>query len=118
MPGSATLEEIEALALKQSAHPEEDQVVTITFVEEDEGEKEGNMLSVLPTAYCLPFGVLSVIVVYYSDDGSGRAAVATFYTPKALASCTATSLSASIFDDFAHFPQNAVRLPELLSSLH
>ncbi|CAI5710826.1 unnamed protein product [Peronospora destructor] len=49
MSGSATQQEIEALALKQSAHPEKDQVVAITFVEEDEGEKEGNMLSV-PTA--------------------------------------------------------------------
>ncbi|CAI5741064.1 unnamed protein product [Peronospora destructor] len=49
MSGSATQEEIEALALKQSAHPEKDQVVAITFIEEDEGEKDGNMLSV-PTA--------------------------------------------------------------------
>ncbi|CAI5706505.1 hypothetical protein KXD40_006439 [Peronospora effusa] len=43
MSGSATQEEIEALALKQSAHPEKDRVVTITFVEKDEGEKDGNV---------------------------------------------------------------------------
>lgn len=48
MRGSASQEEIEALALKQSAHPEKDRVVAITFVEKDEDEKDSN--SSVPTA--------------------------------------------------------------------
>ncbi|KAG3110537.1 hypothetical protein PI124_g10375 [Phytophthora idaei] len=46
--GSASQEEIEALALKQSARPDSDRVMNVTFAEEGEDEKDNK--TVAPTA--------------------------------------------------------------------
>ncbi|CAH0481648.1 unnamed protein product [Peronospora belbahrii] len=43
MPGSATQEEIEALAVKQSAHPDKDRVIAIALAENEKSEKDDKL---------------------------------------------------------------------------